>query len=66
MTVDTMTLVRRRVRQCTPRARNPLAVLLKFRLEVMALSLIAFTSYSLREPITTLRVFPGAHQRRIP
>src|SRR5712691_5567767 len=62
----TKTLVIRRVRLRTQRARNACGVLLNFWLRIMTLSFLAFTSYSLRELITTLRVFRGGHQRRIP
>src|SRR3984957_17253873 len=54
---DTSTLPRRLVGPCSARTRDSLDIRGKFWLRVMALFLLAPTSYSFRELATTLRVY---------
>src|ERR1700678_1013981 len=63
---DTSTLLRRLVGPCSARTKDSLNIRGEFWLRVMAHFLLASTSYSFRELVTTLRVCRDAHQRRIP
>src|ERR1700677_1634878 len=62
---DTSTLLRRLVGPCSARTKDSLNIRGEFWLRVMAHFLLASTSYSFRELITTLRVCRDSHQRRI-